>query len=87
MARPRKKTDGPATVVPLRPRPALADMRPERFEFVDAHRGPMARLAWGAMEVVCTEWPQSLLAMLRANVLGPDARGEAESIRAALETA
>ncbi len=40
----------------------------------------MARLIWGNREVLCTDWPGTLLAMLKANVLGPDAKGEAEAI-------
>lgn len=78
----KKKADEPAAVIPFRPRPGVGDLRTERFEFVDAHRGVMARLAWGRYEVLCTEWPGTLLAMLRADVLGPDAREEAEFLNA-----
>jgi hypothetical protein len=75
---------GPASVTELRPRPgpALADVRTERFEFADGYRGVMARLTWGRAEVLCTEWPGTLLAMLRAGVLGPEAREEAEILNA-----
>lgn len=53
-------------------------MRPEQFEFVGAYRGPCAMLRWQRYDVVLAEWPESLLAMLRADVLGPQARAEAE---------
>ncbi len=82
--RHRKRPRGPAEVVDLRPRPgpAPADVRAERFEFADGYRGVMARLTWGRAEVLCTEWPGTLLAMLRAGVLGPEAREEAEILNA-----
>jgi hypothetical protein len=50
----------------------------EQFEFLDGARGPCARLAWNGHTVTLTEWPGSLLAMLRAGVLGPHAKAEAE---------
>ncbi len=55
-------------------------MRPERFEFVGAYRGPCARLRWNSHEVVCAA-SGTLLAMLRADVLGPNAKAEAKRLR------
>ena len=60
-------------------------MRPEQFEFVDATRGAFARLRWQRHEVTLTTWPDSFLAMWRADVLGPQARAEAERLARRLD--
>lgn len=45
----------------------------------------MARLSWHTHEVACVDWPGTLLAMLRTDVLGPHARLEALKILALSE--
>ncbi len=63
----------------------LGMMRPERFEFTSASRGPMTALTWEGFTVLLTEWPESLFSALRAGVLGPGAEAEARELVAALE--
>lgn len=55
-------------------------MKPQ-FEFATDYRGPCARLTWEKQVVILTEWPASLLAMLRVGVLGPNAKAEAEALQ------
>ena len=56
----------------------------ERFEFAGPARGPMAVLRWQGFEVRCTEWPESLLSLLKAGALGPLAAQEARELAEAL---
>lgn len=74
-------TDGAPRPRPPRRRPAPPrDTRPEQFEFAGDHRGPCARLQWRGHEIVLAEWPGSLFSALRAGVLGPLARDEAQQL-------
>jgi len=60
-------------------------MPPERFEFASSRRGPMACLTWEGFSVMLADYPESLLSMLRAGVLAPDAAEEALELQRSLE--
>lgn len=52
------------------------------FEFISDYRGAFASLQHAdGHRVILIDWPESFLSMLRAGVLGPEARKEAKALR------